>query len=148
MLTGMRQGTGRWFKLQNVRESSHHARPTNWVCLARCKIFREQDGRDLSADLSAHNVLWRGYHGTSLDRLVEIEKEGFRVSENDYDWLGAAVYFFQHAPLRAYEWAKDLHGDGAVVLGADIDPIGSMNLLDIMRFGALTGAHNDFMVVR
>jgi hypothetical protein len=36
-----------------------------------------------------------GYHGTSREKANTILSEGFRVSDNDYDWLGKGVYFFQ-----------------------------------------------------
>jgi hypothetical protein len=47
-----------------------------------------------------------GYHGTSRENAIRILNNGFRVSSNDYDWLGEGVYFFQDAPMRALQWAK------------------------------------------
>jgi hypothetical protein len=38
------------------------------------------------------------------------------ASERDYDWLGKGVYFWEHAPGRAWQWAEEHHrGDEAVV---------------------------------
>ncbi len=38
------------------------------------------------------------------------------MSENDYDWLGEGVYFWEHAPGRALQSARERYGaDGAVV---------------------------------
>ena len=52
----------------------------------------------------------RCYHGTTLHAALEIQqafKRGsttpFRVSHNDWDWLGYGVYFWQSAPHRASE---------------------------------------------
>ena len=86
-----------------------------------------------------------GYHGTSRDRLAIIAKEGFRVSENDYDWLGTGIYFFQDAPHRAREWATARHGQSGVVLGAEIEPADCMNLLDTEWFSFLNDAYNGFL---
>lgn len=48
-----------------------------------------------------------GYHGTNTEAAATIIQQGFNVSSNDYDWLGTGVYFFQDAPVRAWEWAFD-----------------------------------------
>ena len=32
-------------------------------------------------------------------------KAGLNLSTNAYDWLGEGVYFWEHGPQRAYEWA-------------------------------------------
>lgn len=52
----------------------------------------------------------RCYHGTTLYSALEVQKairDGstapFRVSNNDWDWLGHGVYFWQAAPHRASE---------------------------------------------
>jgi hypothetical protein len=41
-----------------------------------------------------------GYHGTSQAQAASILTNGFQASDNDYDWLGTGVYFFQDAPIR------------------------------------------------
>jgi hypothetical protein len=33
-----------------------------------------------------------------------------KVSENDYDWLGTGIYFWEFGPDRAMAWAEELHG--------------------------------------
>lgn len=58
-------------------------------------------------DLSHGLVL--GYHGcdqTTADRLLS--GQPFRASENDYDWLGHGVYFWQHNPRRGLSFAQEL----------------------------------------
>jgi hypothetical protein len=32
----------------------------------------------------------------------------FRISENDYDWLGSGVYFWEANPAKALAWARHL----------------------------------------
>jgi hypothetical protein len=47
-----------------------------------------------------------GFHGTSEANAESILRNGFRPSENPYDWLGAGVYFFQDAPHAAHNYAE------------------------------------------
>lgn len=49
-----------------------------------------------------------GYHG--CDRAVGedlLAGVPFRASENDYDWLGPGVYFWEANPLRGLEYAGE-----------------------------------------
>ena len=40
-------------------------------------------------------------------------------SENDYDWLGSGIYFWEEGPKRALEWAQRKFGfEKAAVIGA------------------------------
>ncbi len=49
-----------------------------------------------------------GYHGCSENIAEKIlNGEPFARSENDYDWLGPGVYFWQSNPARAVEFAKE-----------------------------------------
>lgn len=47
-----------------------------------------------------------GYHGCTkaFARKLMLEEaaiEGWRPSENDWDWLGHGIYFWEHSPARA-----------------------------------------------
>jgi hypothetical protein len=48
-----------------------------------------------------------GYHGcgATIAEIVLAGKAGLNLSTNAYDWLGEGVYFWEHGPQRAYEWA-------------------------------------------
>ncbi len=48
-----------------------------------------------------------GYHGcdSAVAKQVLAGQAGLKVSRNAYDWLGEGVYFWEHGPRRAYEWA-------------------------------------------
>jgi len=48
-----------------------------------------------------------GYHGcdAALAERVLTGEAGLNLSTNAYDWLGEGVYFWEHGPRRAYEWA-------------------------------------------
>jgi len=56
--------------------------------------------------LSAQFVL--GYHGCTrgvANKLLGRDK--FRPSQNDYDWLGHGIYFWEANPLRGLEFATE-----------------------------------------
>ena len=56
--------------------------------------------------LSASFVL--GYHGCDFGVAEELFKNtDFASSQNDYDWLGERVYFWEANPLRAIEFAME-----------------------------------------
>jgi len=72
-----------------------------------------------------------GFHGTSAEAAQRILSAGFEISRNEYDWLGDGAYFFQDAPARALEWARQRFGEDAAVIGAEIDLADCIDLLDI-----------------
>ena len=86
-----------------------------------------------------------GYHGTRSDFADAIEAEGFKVSRNPYDWLGDGVYFFQHAPRRAWEWAFERFGSQGAVVGAEIRLSECMDLLDVGWNDVLSDAHDEYV---
>jgi hypothetical protein len=50
-----------------------------------------------------------GYHGCDAkiaQRLIE--GEPFKASENDYDWLGPGIYFWEANPQRALSFAQEV----------------------------------------
>ncbi|WP_343684366.1 hypothetical protein [Asticcacaulis sp.] len=76
--------------------------------------------------LSASFVL--AYHGcdqTVADGLLN--GQPFRTSQNDYDWLGHGIYFWEANPRRGLEWAQETAARKAssiknpAVIGAVID---------------------------
>jgi hypothetical protein len=80
-----------------------------------------------------------GYHGCDA-RVVDKVLSGEEVlapSERDFDWLGPGIYFWEHGPQRAYDWAKDeaLREPHKIktpaVLGAFINLGQCFDLLDI-----------------
>ena len=84
-----------------------------------------------------------GYHGCQRDfarALVagRASIEAWKASQNEYDWLGEGIYFWEHAPGRAWQWAREHYGaDGAVVaaeifLGRCLD-LGDVEFADLLR---------------
>lgn len=69
-----------------------------------------------------------GYHGCD-EVVAEILLSGddFKASQNDYDWLGPGIYFWEANPQRGLDFARELksRGPGNVetpaVIGAVID---------------------------
>ena len=68
-----------------------------------------------------------GYHGCPasnvtgcefLNRLLagNLKIDDWIFSDNEYDWIGQGVYFWEFGPRRALQWA----GDDGVVVGAMI----------------------------
>jgi hypothetical protein len=86
-----------------------------------------------------------GYHGTTKQAAESILRDGFKVSRNEYDWLGDGVYFFQDAPLRAWEWANTHCGADAAVIGSVIRLEDCMDFLDIQWATALSEIYDSFL---
>lgn len=75
------------------------------------------------------------YHGCDAEvaeRLLRGER--FRRSENDYDWLGAGVYFWEYGADRALGFARDQQRRGRIaepgVVGAVIQLGNCFDLMD------------------
>lgn len=86
-----------------------------------------------------------GFHGTSSNNVEKILSEGFKPSRNEYDWLGDGIYFFQDAPKRAWEWARKIHKEKAVVIGAKIRLEDCIDLLDIQWTSVLSEMYDAFL---
>lgn len=76
--------------------------------------------------LSAAFIL--GYHGCSAAIAEQLfsGRHEFRASDNDYDWLGPGIYFWQANPRRALQFAevkrtRERARWRPVVVGAAID---------------------------
>ncbi len=72
------------------------------------------------------------YHGCDQFMLVEVLLRGkpLRASENPYDWLGRGIYFWEHGPQRALEWAAETKVRKPCVLGAFLHLGNCFDLLD------------------
>ena len=94
-----------------------------------------------------------GYHGCDrkLGEAVLAGKKTLVPSQNGYDWLGAGIYFWENAPERALEWAKNCvsnpkRSKGQIkepfVLGAIIDLGLCLNLTDVGQMEILRTAYD------
>jgi hypothetical protein len=78
-----------------------------------------------------------GYHGCpeSFARDLLAGKKSFREwqpSQNEWDWLGNGIYFWEHAPNRALRWARERYRrrQKPAVLGAYLQLGRCFDLLD------------------
>ncbi len=84
------------------------------------------------------------YHGTSQTKAASILQNGFLASDNDYDWLGTGIYFFQDAPMRAKQWATEQHPNEPAVICARIHLDNCVDLFDVKWFPILKNIYNLF----
>ncbi len=89
-----------------------------------------------------------GYHGCdkTVGETLLSGKTNFQLSNNDYDWLGPGVYFWESDPERAYEFAveKKRRGDKIktpFVVGAVIDMGYCLDLTTKSSIEAISNAH-------
>ena len=116
-------------------------KPHNMVATARLPRGRTLD--DMAAITPEGTAI--GYHGTRISAAQAILDEGFRISENQYDWLGDGVYFFQDAPQQAWDWALERYGDDAAVVGARIRTAECVNLLDTGWNSFMANVYNSYL---
>ena len=95
-----------------------------------------------------------GYHGcdASIAELIFTGQATLKISSNDYDWLGDGIYFWEHNPQRAFDFACELaerpHPSqqkirNPAVVGAVIDLGYCLNLLDSRFIEMVRQAYND-----
>jgi len=82
------------------------------------------------------------YHGCDVAtaRAVLLGEDELRPSVQAWDWLGNGIYFWEHGPERALEWARRRVATPAV-LGAYVNLGICFDLLDVHHTRALTQAH-------
>jgi hypothetical protein len=86
--------------------------------------------------------LMLGFHGCDKEVGERVLQGGIRhlhKSENEYDWLGHGIYFWENNPERARQFAEERKGfprsgkkpiTTPFVIGAVIDPGNCLNLLE------------------
>lgn len=73
-----------------------------------------------------------GYHGCSNETFRKVIHQGshLEISQNDYDWLGHGIYFWEGSYKRASQWAKKNFNEEGAVIGAFIRLGNCLDLLD------------------
>lgn len=95
-----------------------------------------------------------GFHGCdkAVADAVFDGRRTLRASENDYDWLGHGIYFWENSPERALEYANTLlqhprRTTGQIkvpaVVGAVIDLGKCLNLLDAESILLVKNSHEE-----
>jgi hypothetical protein len=101
-------------------------------------------------NLSAYQRFVIGYHGCDAAIANATIRSGkcLTRSENEYDWLGDGIYFWEHGPDRALEWAKNKKERGEIkkpaVVGALIHLGNCFDLLDTRHTSILPEAFQQF----
>ena len=89
-----------------------------------------------------------GYHGAKAGEpadfarrllLGEVGVDEWKPSENEFDWLGQGIYFWEHSPERARRWA----GAGGIVIGAVMQLGRCLDLTDVQYTELLASSYND-----
>lgn len=106
---------------------------------------------EVYADLPAFVL---GFHGCDKkvgEAILRGKQAHLAPSENDYDWLGHGIYFWESSPQRALEFAKE-NAAGAktskgkitmpFVIGAVIDLKRCLNLIDRTALSELPIAYH------
>ena len=94
-----------------------------------------------------------GYHGCDALTADKVVKDGehLKISENDYDWLGHGVYFWEDNLLRAKKWAveQSKRTNGRIktpaVIGAVINLGNCLNLVDDEAIGFVAEAYKAYI---
>jgi hypothetical protein len=78
-----------------------------------------------------------GYHGCEASFASELltwpdAVAEWKGSKNDYDWLGSGIYFWEHAPERALEWATQRGCKEPAVIGAVVQLGRCFDLMNIV----------------
>ncbi|MGW3549198.1 hypothetical protein ACWDHH_15725 [Janibacter hoylei] len=74
-----------------------------------------------------NELVW-GFHGTTATKAVDIDRDRLMPSENEWDWLGHGIYFWERDFERATSWASD---EDQVVYAAVIDLSRCLDLTQI-----------------
>lgn len=90
-----------------------------------------------------------GFHGCDrqVAEAVVTGRATLKPSTNDYDWLGAGIYFWENNIERAWQWAKEEAKKGTkikepAVLGAILELGYCLDLLDSQRINDVKRAYD------
>jgi hypothetical protein len=96
-----------------------------------------------------------GYHGCdrAVAERVIAGKEHLKASDNDYDWLGSGIYFWENSARRALDWAVLVKANpkfahyrirDPFVLGAIIDLGNCLDLLKAESIRTVEQGHRSY----
>lgn len=94
-----------------------------------------------------------GYHGCerSVAESLLNGTTNFTASQNDWDWLGWGIYFWEANPLRGLEFAEEQSARGKLrdpfVVGAVIDLGYCLDLTSSTGIAAVKAAYANFVEV-
>ncbi len=85
------------------------------------------------------------FHGCDNSVLFDVinGKTHLKESENDYDWLGPGIYFWESNLERAWEWARNnINYSEPAVIGAIIDLGNCLDFMDTKFLSLLRPAYD------
>jgi hypothetical protein len=95
-----------------------------------------------------------GFHGCdrAVAQRVVAGRSELHKSENDYDWLGHGIYFWEESPERALLWANEERArrgkiKSPAVLGAVILPGRCLNLVEAEASALVKAAYAAYRAV-
>ncbi|HTU24657.1 MAG TPA: hypothetical protein VMF30_04630 [Pirellulales bacterium] len=91
-----------------------------------------------------------GYHGCHARYGEELllgktPVAEWKKSQNDFDWLGEGVYFWEHSLERAWQWAASQYGGDGFVIGALIQLGACFDLMDARCTLLLAQSYSEFV---
>ncbi|MGN7613368.1 hypothetical protein ACQZV8_14930 [Magnetococcales bacterium HHB-1] len=90
-----------------------------------------------------------GYHGCNReDGEAILQGVPFKPSENDYDWLGHGIYFWEANPQRGIDFARLLSKHPKRAIREIKDPFVIGAIIDLGVFLDLTSSDSIYMVKR
>jgi hypothetical protein len=127
--------------------SSNLVAPTFFQWRAHRRFWRRfcsAQGFRSGVDRFARIIL--GYHGAKTGNAAEFARrlllgevglDEWEPSENEFDWLGHGIYFWEHSPERARRWV----GPAGIVVGAVIQLGDCLDLTDLYCTELLVKSH-------
>jgi hypothetical protein len=86
------------------------------------------------------------FHRTRRGTAEHLVSGGaFGKSQNDDDWLGHGIYFWEYAPQQAWWWAKRRYDSDAAVVGALVRLGSCIDLVDPSNAELLRSAHDELI---
>jgi hypothetical protein len=99
--------------------------------------------RQTAFDYDRTVVAFHGTRRATAEKLVA--GSSFGKSENDDDWLGHGIYFWEYAPQQAWWWVKRRYGEDSAVVGALVRLGRCIDLLDPSNAKLLRVAHEELI---
>jgi hypothetical protein len=91
-----------------------------------------------------------GFHGCRRsvgEAVISGAEKHLKASQNQWDWLGSGIYFWESDPVRGYEWAVAQYGETeACVIGAVIHLGFCLDLMARPSLIALNQAYQSFLL--
>lgn len=95
-----------------------------------------------------------GFHGCDVSVYEKVinKKERLKASDNNFDWLGHGIYFWENNPRRAYEYALEKKKrlgniEKAAVIGAIIDLGHCLNLMESNSLQTVKQAYDSLLEI-